>query len=165
MAVALDTPLITSFRQNPETSAGGKEALPLPMAVVVAFEWRARLAEAPRWDTLVLGAYLTMVWGGLRRSSLQRTSPGSLALDNHTLRGLTWRSKVSRLGQPFGLWTFGLSSRPPERGWGIFWFQCVSEWVRGLRQRVGPNVQVDHALPAIQGVKHWQNPCRFQGLK
>ena len=35
---ALDTPLITSFRQTPETIAGGKEALPLPMAVVVAFE-------------------------------------------------------------------------------------------------------------------------------
>ena len=66
LATALDTPLIASFRQNPDTMAGGKEALPLPMAVVVAFEWRVRLAETPRWEKLVLGAYLGMIWGGLR---------------------------------------------------------------------------------------------------
>ena len=149
LAEALEAPLSGAFRQNPETTAAGKEALPLQMAVVAAFERRACWAEAPRWEIIVLDSYLIMIWGGLRWSCLQRTSPSSLVLDNHALRGVTWRSKAPRLSQPFGLWTFGLTTHPSERGWGACWLQCVAEWVRGLCCQAAPNVMVDYLLSAM----------------
>ena len=105
-----------SFRQNLDAAKAHKEALPLPMAVVAAFERRVSNRAATQWETLVLGSFVAMIWGGLRGEKLQRTCPGSLVVDGNVLRGIAWRSKTSKNGLPFGVWTFGLTSRPPSKG-------------------------------------------------
>ena len=158
---ALGSSLITSFRQDPDTTSDTQEALPLPMAVAAAFERRVCQADAPRWEKLVIGSFLAMTWGGLRFADLQRTAPSSIVLDGHIVRGLTWRSKVTRKGQPFGFWAFGLTMRPPDRGWGIAWLLCMSEWIRTLRIQAGPNIEVDYLLPAIHQGKALAKPMSY----
>ena len=78
-----------------------------------AYERRVCNPGTPLWERLVFGAFLLMVWGGLRWEMIQRCSPGSLVLDANVLRGRAWRSKTNKDGVPFGLWTFGLTARPP----------------------------------------------------
>ena len=105
--------------------------------------------RTPDWLTF-LGSMLIMLWGGLRWADLQRTCPSSLAMDGHTMRGIAWRSKTSRTGQPFGLWTFGVSARPPQWGWGIAWFLTLARWISSLRTSAGPDVVLDFLLQAVK---------------
>ena len=50
----LENSLIVSFRQNPDAAKAHKEALPLPMAVVAAFERRVANPAATQWENIVL---------------------------------------------------------------------------------------------------------------
>ena len=166
LVATLESSLVGSFRKDPEAVSARRESLPLPLAVVAAFERQISASLTPRWETIVLGSALIMLWGGLRWADLQRTSPNSLVLDNHILRGVCWRSKVTRSGQPFGLWTFGLTARPPERGWGIVWFLALAEWVQKLRLQAGSNIEIDYLLPAICEGKALATPMPyFQSLR
>ena len=95
---------------EPEFRPDRREALPLPLSVVAAFEDRVHedLASHVTQDTFALTCFLMMVWGALRFSDVQRVECGSLQLQDGILRGRCFRTKSARGGMPFGLLCLGI---------------------------------------------------------
>ena len=89
-------PLINSFLKI-KTPHDRRETLPYPLVVIVQWERRILQSSTPPTEVITLGALLLMAWASLRFSDLQRSSPDSLAYDNKTLRGLSWRTKTFRV--------------------------------------------------------------------
>ena len=139
----------------------------------------------PRWEKLAIGAFSASLWGGLRWSEIQRCAPSSLTIDGHLLRGIAWRSKVAKSGQPFGCWTFGATLRPPDRGWAHHWLRALHGWCAEVRSRAGPAVVVYCLVPVARDgnrccvpmpyiqalrlfrwllVQPWMDPLTAQGL-
>ena len=87
-----------------------KEALPLPLSVVSAFETKIHkdLDSVVTKDTLALVAFLLMIWGALRFSDAQRLALGSCQIERGILRGWCYRTKTSKDGMPFGVLTLGI---------------------------------------------------------
>ncbi len=79
-----------------------REAVPLPLFVVAKLEMALKDSAEDAW---LLGAILLMVWGGLRRSDVQRLQFSSLVIDDKSIRGWCWRTKSSKHGMPFGIQT------------------------------------------------------------
>ena len=90
-----------------------REALPLPLSVVVARLEKA-IDTCHSGDAILIGCVLLMVWGGLRWSDVQRLKLSSLVLEAESLRAWTWRSKTSVSGFPFGV----LLSGATNNNWG-----------------------------------------------
>ena len=89
LQTALDYSLTASFRRNPGAVTEGKEALPLPLAVIARLERRIRAASTPNWEKAVLGGLCVMLWGGLRWGDAQRTSPNTIILDGQIIRAIS----------------------------------------------------------------------------
>eukprot|EP00435_Cladocopium_sp_Y103_P058443 s1619_g20.t1 len=109
----LDTlahPVILAWCEPSATGLPCKEALPLPLFVVAAFEAQVHedLATSVTQDTLALVVFLLMVWGALRFSDIQRIDVSSIYLERGIVRGRCYRTKTSRVGMRFGLLTLGL---------------------------------------------------------
>ena len=66
--------------------------------------------ETSQDEILILGAFLLLLFSGLRFADLQRTAPTSLQWDGAILRGLAWRTKTSSAGTPFGAVAAGFLS-------------------------------------------------------
>ena len=90
-----------------------KEALPLPLCAVSAFE-EAVLADFISGnfnsDTFLLVGFLLMIWGALRFSDIQRVKVEGLEILPGLVRGECWRTKSSVDGMPFGVLTGGVHS-------------------------------------------------------
>ena len=84
----LQASLIRAFLTQPTSDR--KEALPLPLAVVV--EWEKYICSPHcRQDLrLFLGGLLLALHGGLRFGDLQRIRLNSLSLTSTSLRGVCW---------------------------------------------------------------------------
>ena len=143
-------PLIVAFKTNPDLIWDRKECLPLPLAAVVAFEARICDAATPQWEVLVIGGFLVCLWGGVRWSEVQRCSPSSLVIDGHAIRGVAWRTKVAKSGQPFGFWSLGASGRPPNMGWAHRWILSLNSWIQTVRSSSDPNLVIDYLTPAVK---------------
>ena len=109
----LDTlahPVILAWCESPATGVPCKEALPLPLFVVAAFEAQVHedLATSVTQNTLALVVFLMMVWGALRFSDIQRIDVSSIFLERGVVRGRCYRTKSARDGMPFGILTLGL---------------------------------------------------------
>ena len=68
------------------------------------------MRETSQDEILILGAFLLLLFSGLRFADLQRTAPTSLQWDGAILRGLAWRTKTSSAGTPFGAVAAGFLS-------------------------------------------------------
>ena len=107
--------LIRAFLTQPTTDR--KEALPLPMAVVVAWEKYICSPHCPQDLRLFLGGLLLALHGGLRFGDLQRIRLNSLSLTSTSLRGVCWQTKTTKRGQPFAVTLHGISGRALESLW------------------------------------------------
>ena len=81
---------------------------------------------------LLAGFLLCCVWGSLRFSDGDRTSPFSLAIDAWVLRGVSWQTKVSDRGVPFGALGVGLEASFPKWGWALHWFSCLRKCLSSI---------------------------------
>ena len=144
----LNNPLVIAFKTNPDLVWDRKECLPLPLAVVAAFEARVCRADTPQWEILIIGGFLVCLWGGVRWSEVQRCSPSSLVLDGHVVRAIAWRTKVAKSCQPFGFWTFGASGRPPHQGWAHRWINSLNDWIQTVRTS-DPEITIDYLIPSV----------------
>ena len=88
--------LIRAFLTQPTTDR--KEALPLPMAVVVEWEKYICSPHCPQDLRLFLGGLLLALHGGLRFGDLQRIRLNSLSLTSTSLRGVCWQTKTHKKG-------------------------------------------------------------------
>ena len=116
--------LFLSVMQSPDGER--REAIPLPLAAVVALVLNA---DVPTPDRLIAAAFLTSIWASLRFSDCQRVFWSSLLLDTSALRGVSHRTKTSRLGVPFICVGSGLLSRPdsPNTWWTTTFLNLLEE--------------------------------------
>ena len=101
-------PLLNSFQTK--IPHDRRESLPFSLYVLSQFERHILVREISQDDILILGAFLLLLFSGLRFADLQRTAPSSLQWDGATLRGLAWRTKTSSAGTPFGAIAAGFLS-------------------------------------------------------
>ena len=82
----LDTPLVDRCLPGAAVPRPRREALPLPLAVLVQWERWICNGSAPEHEILFIRSILLMVWAGLRFADAQRTCPSSLLPNRHVLR-------------------------------------------------------------------------------
>ena len=111
----LEQPLVLAWKRGDcWKRTRSKEAVPLPFAVVKAFE--AALPSACPEDRWFLSALLVMVWASLRWSDLQRLDLSSVTATQEALMGWCWRTKSSKTGMPFGFLRCGFLDLDWGRG-------------------------------------------------
>jgi len=100
--------LLNSFQTN--IPHDRRESLPFSLYILSQFERHILVRETSQDEILILGAFLLLLFSGLRFADLQRTAPTSLQWDGAILRGLAWRTKTSSAGTPFGAVAAGFLS-------------------------------------------------------
>ena len=119
--------LFLSVMQSPDGER--REAVPLPLAAVVALEKLVLSADMPTPDRLIAAALLTCIWASLRFSDCQHVFWSSLLLETSALRGVSHRTKTSQRGVPFICVGSGLLSRPdsPDTWWTTTFLNLLEE--------------------------------------
>ena len=147
----LGRPLIAAFRTDSEFK-DRKEALPLPLAALCAWERALSDTSCPTQLALLLGGLLLAAHASLRFGDLQRISLDSLSLTASALRGICWATKTSSSGQPFAVTLTGITGRDIASSWVLHWLRHVqaswkateSEW-----HELWANVCPDFILPIL----------------
>jgi hypothetical protein len=138
------SPIITSFTKV-QVIADRKEALPLPLLVLIQWEMRILQSGCSVADVLTLGTYLFMAFSGMRFGDIQRVMMHKLQYDDFSVRGLSWKTKTCSSGVPFGTLCSGFLSRGSHT-W-IYKFLLTLDTVFSGHD---PS-QIDFMLPSIQG--------------
>ena len=147
----LGRPLIAAFRVD-EEPRDRKEALPLPLAALCAWERAIADPACPTQLALLLGGLLLAAHASLRFGDLQRISLDSLSLTASSLRGICWATKTSKSGQPFAVTLSGLTGRDVHSSWVLHYlrhlqlsWQATEEAWRDLWEAMCP----DFILPIL----------------
>lgn len=88
------------------------EATPIPIAVLAAWEELRLSEDSHPAESLTLGCFLIAT---IAFRDLLGTKPQPLSSQGHILRGISWRTKTSVSGQPWGVWCLEVSTRPSEQ--------------------------------------------------
>ena len=92
--------MLLALAQAGRAHAPAKEAVPLPLYVVA--NWELAVLEGMQCgggaDTLLLTAFLILIWSALRFSDGQRVSVQNMCVEDGMLRGHYWRTKTSKSG-------------------------------------------------------------------
>ena len=138
-------PLIDSFLKT-RLSKDRREAPPLPLWLVFAWERRILQSTASDFEVIMLGSFLFIMWAGLRFADSQRLRLDSLVFNHVELRGLIWRSKTSAVGHPFAIQASGICSL----GSFTWLFKFLITWDRILHSQNIPNAEsVDFLIPSM----------------
>ena len=133
LRLACLNPLALAFTK-PDGPSDRNEAIPLPLAIVVAWEEKLREPSRPPALALLLGGFLLAVHSSLRFGDLQRICTSSLSIASDSLRGSCWTTKTSLTGQPFAVTHLGLSGRDTACAWTIAWLSHVQDTLLKTRQ-------------------------------
>ena len=126
LSTVLASEIMSSFLKGTGEIANRREALPLPLAVVIAWEQAIIKDAVSNWTKLLLGGFLAAVWASLRFGDLQRCDVDSLNLAGAVLRGCCFQTKVTKQGQPFAIILAGFTAASPGTSW-------VAPWLRQLQ--------------------------------
>ena len=139
--------LIRAFLTQPTTDR--KEALPFPMAVVVAWERYVCSPHCSQDLRLFLGGLLLALHAGLRFGDLQRIRLDSLSLTNNSLRGVCWQTKTTKRGQPFAVTLHGISGRALQSLWVLPFLRSLqSAWI-ATEAALSTTASPDFILPVL----------------
>ena len=110
-SVGLSSPVVVAWCNEQAYRRARKEALPFPLVIMAMFE--EAVFEDMRLgvfgpDTALLTGFLTMLWGALRFSDLQRVRVPDLEIGQGVVRGKCWRIKSAGDGMPFGFLAAGI---------------------------------------------------------
>ena len=153
---AVQSALVQSFNKR-KLVADRKEALPYPLQTIMQWERRMLQNSASQTEVVVLGGLLVMTWSGMRFGDLQRLRMDSLCFDGKTLRGISFRTKTSTSGCPFGVHCCGLLS------WGshtwVHRFLAVLDGIYEHSQRS----EIDYLIPGMDdgGVRLPLQPMHY----
>ena len=125
MATVLNNALITSFAKGSSQPRDRKEAVPVPLWVLINWELHIIHPDTPDWTRLLLGGFLLACWGSLRYADLQRIQVTSLNLATGALRGTCRMTKTTRSGQPFAVVTSGFVGDSPQTSWVYCWLKAL----------------------------------------
>lgn len=128
-----------------------KEAMPLPLFVLQYWE-HCIINHA--WEPHVLifmGSALLCVWCSLRFADAQHIRWNDILIDSNTLRGLSFRTKASRSGMPFGINLQGFFAllNSAEKSWVMCWIQLLDHQWYDLRVKY--TFTPDFLFAAFQG--------------
>ena len=147
-------PLALAFTK-PDGPTDRNEAVPLPLAIVVAWEEKIREPLCPPALALLLGGFLLAIHSSLRFGDLQRICTSSLSIASDSLRGSCWTTKTSLSGQPFAVTHFGLSGRDTASAWTITWLSHVQDTLLKTRETLGVETEPDFLIPTPRS---WDSP-------
>ena len=138
------SPLVDSFLKT-KLSKDKREAPPLPLWLLFQWERRVLQSAATVYETMMLGAFLLIIWSGLRFADAQRLNVDSLVFNLQELRGMVWRSKTMAAGHPFGVQAAGLCST----GTFTWLFKFLRTWDELMRDLQIPRSKCDFLIPAM----------------
>ena len=144
----LHNPVVMAFHSDSKPT-DRREAMPLPLAVIAAWETHVCNPSCSESLRLFLGGLLLATHSSLRFGDLQRIIPESLSLAQDSLRGSCWTTKTSTQGQPFAITVYGITGRNVESAWPIHWLQAVASCLSRSIQTYGENHVPDFILPAF----------------
>ena len=101
------------------------EATPILIAVLAAWEQRILSDESSLPEIITLGCFLIATMASLRFRDLLQTKPDSITIQGHILRGISWRTKTSVSGQPWGVCCLGIVTRPSVKHWVFRFLEAV----------------------------------------
>ena len=139
-------PLALAFTK-PDGPTDRNEAIPLPLAIVVAWEDKIREPNCPP----ALAPFIS----SLRFGDLQRICTSSLSIASDSLRGSCWTTKTSLTGQPFAVTHFGFSGRDTASAWTITWLSRVQDSLLETRESLGVETEPDFLIPTP---RVWDSP-------
>ena len=81
--------------------------------------WELRIVSerSSLLEVITLGCFLIATMAPLRFRDLLRSKPEALSTQGHILRGISWRTKTSVSGQPWGVFRLGVTTRPSAGHW------------------------------------------------
>ena len=97
----------------------------------------------------------------LRFRDLLRTKPQSLSLQGFILRGISWRTKTSVSGQPWGVCCLGLSTRPSKEHWINKFLQVIASGLEISQAHWGSSWEPDFILPSWTDTVPFSSPCTY----
>ncbi|CAE7778914.1 unnamed protein product [Symbiodinium sp. CCMP2592] len=121
---ALESPIIRAYSLK-GTAKDRREALPIPWALIAAWEQRICDPNAPVTTVVVLGAALLAIHASLRFGDLQRIDFSSLSLSTSALHGTCWATKTTAQGQPFAVTLAGITGRCKATCWTLHWLSAL----------------------------------------
>ena len=137
----LDSPAILALQQEVITNRAKtlKEAVPVPMTVVIALE-KFVTSEAPQAARLFIWWWLCMIFASLRFDDAIHVKPKELVLQDEGLFGIAWQTKVDRKrkGTKFAVPRVGFSSAVwLQEGWNLLQKEDLDRdfWVEELNSR------------------------------
>ena len=145
-------PLTRAF-VKPDGPTDRKEAIPLPLAVLAAWEVKLLDPNCPTALAILLGGFLLTAFCSLRFGDTQRICISSLSLTSSSLRGTCWTTKTSSTGQPFACTHFGITGRDNATAWTVSWLAHLQDARLETQKCYGPDVEPDFLIPAIE---HWE---------
>ena len=137
------------------------EATPIPVAVLAAWENRIIDSDAKPAEIVTLGCFLIATMASLRFRDLLRTKPLSISLQGHILRGISWRTKTSVSGQPWGVCCLGISTRPLNGHWISKFLQTLEHGITQSQTYWGPDWEPDFRLPSWTDSIPFSTPCSY----
>lgn len=101
-------------------------------------------SQTPAFEVLILGAFLWIIWSGLRFADAQRVVLRSIVWDGSEVRGMCWRSKTCSQGHPFALKAGGFFSHG-KFNWAFRFLTTLDD----VLHRYQPS-QWDFILPCVE---------------
>ena len=121
---AMQSPVISAYCSQ-STAKDRREAMPIPMALISAWEQRVCDPDAPLCTVLCLGAALLATHASLRFGDIQRVDFSSLSLTTAALHGVCFATKTTSQGQPFAVTISGVTGRDSSSCWPLHWLSAL----------------------------------------
>ena len=143
----LNNSLVSSFLKGSGAPKDRREAVPIPLLILILWEEALKKSSTPTWIRLLLGGFLLATWGSLRFADLQRIELSSLNVADNSLRGTCRMTKTTRSGQPFAVLLAGFSADSAQSSW-------VFHWLRTLHQAAArhPQFAPDFMIPTMDSL-------------
>ena len=132
--------------------------MPLPLALIAAWERGVCAPATPAAVKIFLGGLLLAAHASLRFGDLQRIEISQLSLAATALRGTCWTTKTTRQGQPFAVTITGFTGRDISTAWTIHWLTAVATSLTATENTFADHHRPDFALPAFNPSQHQQPP-------
>ena len=129
--------------------ADRREAMPIPLALIAAWERGVCAPHTPAAVKLFLGGLLLAAHASLRFGDLQRIEVTNLSLAATALRGSCWTTKTTKQGQPFAVTITGFTGRDIATAWTIHWLTAVAHSLDATETIYGEAHRLDFVLPAF----------------
>ena len=97
----------------------------------------------------------------LRFRDLLRTKPASLSIQGRILRWISWRTKMSLSGQPWGVCCLGITTRPSVKHWVFRFVEAIQIGIDKSREHWGPQWSPDFLFPSCTDPVPFFSPCFY----